>query len=125
MFTKRQSIILVATAIVLMLNAISCGSLPTPGSATTPFPVGVFVDASGNTLTFEANGTVAYRGADYDDAKYLVTGDQVSFTEGRCYQGSGTYQWSYDGKVLIFKALGLDPCGGRSTALGVSFTKKQ
>lgn len=132
---KGQIKNLALVALVLVLATVGCASsatptpLPTPGSATTVFPVGTFTMGIWD-WEFRADGTevaselgVGLR----EDGKYTVTGNQIVVQDTKgiyCGEPKGIYTWTFDGKVLTFKAI-YDPCAERRNVVdGSSYSKK-
>lgn len=123
---------LTAIVIVLMLATVGCGpsptkTLPTPGPATTAFPIGIFT-MGGWGLEIKADGTYVVKLERMTESgSYTVTGNQVVFTGDYCTRlgvEKGTYAWNYDGKGLTFKALD-DLCMDRLSRVDGSSWSKQ
>lgn len=136
MSTKGQCAKLLLIAMMLALGTTNCGpaaapgQLPTPGPATSPFPLGTFTKdeedpLGGHTNIFQADGSYIYQGHGRGaTGTYSVTGDQIVFKDNYCGSVLGRYTWSFDGSVLSFRMLD-DTCAARSGVLHLGMFRKE
>jgi hypothetical protein len=126
MIMSVQRILLVATAFVLMLAVLGCGSKRAK-STTSPasigdFPTGTFANSDQAwTWEFNADGSYLARGLQSrEKGTFTVNGSQISLKGDYCGDITGNYNWTFDGTALEFN-LNEDICSDRA---GVVVTGK-
>ncbi len=115
MKVRRSFVVLVTLFVFLPLTACSGRSAPR-------FPYGTYVSADGSSqMQFKPDGTyTAYDGGLLvDQGTFSLQGSEIHWeTSTDCYpQGTGTYTWTYQNAILIFRAKGADTCPGRQGAI--------
>jgi hypothetical protein len=109
--------------LVVLLALVGCGrkaSQPPPTPTETlggNFPTGKFVNGS-FSWEFKVGGSFISSGPPGSETgTYFVNGNQVAITCQCCGDITGTYTWSYENKVLVFKAVE-DQCSNRLGVVG-------
>ncbi len=130
---SRKWILVVAVSMLLLTVSVACSSsapavkvLPTPGVAANPFPSGTFAIGKWS-LELKGDGGYALKAdALEENGTFTVSGDQVTLKGDRCAKlnvEKAVYSWSFDGRMLAFKALD-DRCMDRVSRMdGNSWTK--
>ncbi len=108
---------------VLLVVASACSS--------PKFPYGTYANADGSSvMQFKSDGTYsAYDGGLLvDQGTFSIQGGDILWkTSTDCYpQGQGTYSWTYQNSILVFRAQGADSCPGRQSVIdSVPYHAKQ
>ncbi len=118
---RHRIVVPVMLFVVLLLTACS----------SPKFPYGSYVSADGSSrMLFKSDGTyMAYSGGLLvDQGTFSIQGNEIHWeTSTDCYpQGKGSYTWTYQNAILVFRVKGVDSCPGRQAAIdSVQFHPKQ
>ena len=115
-----QSIRLITLVLIVgfLVGCTMASGIPTPGSASGPFPEGEFksmqftfkiIDNDEHVFIPIGDATGGFQG------KHIVTGDQIQFTNEVCGAEIGIYKWRFEDDTLYFEKIN-DDCYERKEA---------